>query len=79
MTLFTGTERYRWLARKSVAYRRPRHVFVESADFSLCTCASRYAEPADWVRNAEREACRVCLRKLEKALEKFPGLQEVTW
>lgn len=66
---------YRWLARRTVATARKRHVFVEHADLSLCEYASRYNAHEQWLRDGERDACVIC----ERELSKRPELSEAGW
>lgn len=58
--------RYRWLARRTAAVARRRHVFVEYADISLCELASRHNAHAHWLPDAERDNCSKCAAELQK-------------
>jgi hypothetical protein len=60
---------YRWLARKSLGTRKPRHVFVGSSPYSACTYAVREANWDAWQPDAERTSCRLCEQFLARKAE----------
>lgn len=74
----TDIVRYRWLARKSPATIKRRHVFVEGSALSLCWNASRMGEADIWKPDPEREQCWQCADELAKAKERS-ALQEAGW
>jgi hypothetical protein len=67
--------RYRWLARRTTATARKRHVFVEHGDLSLCEYASRYNAHEQWLPDAERPKCSKC----EHELSVHKNLTEAAW